>query len=195
MTVRRAKRQVNGTAQKQCRRSRQRYHDCDLTTPGSGPARRGRRGPGNGDDLARSMAVSPSENAVYVTGNSYGGTATGYDYATVAYNATTGAGLWGQALQRPGNGTDVATRSPSARTRAVGHRVQLGGTSGPDCATAAYNTATGGQLWVSTYNGPGNSAGVANSVTVSPSGNTVHDTGSSDGSTTGAGYATIAYNR
>ena len=44
-------------------------------------------GPGNADDLARSVAVSPSGDAVYVTGNSYGGTATGGDYATVAYNS------------------------------------------------------------------------------------------------------------
>ena len=41
-------------------------------------------GPANGDDAGSSVAVSPAGTAVYVTGNSYGRTASG-GYATVAY--------------------------------------------------------------------------------------------------------------
>ena len=50
-------------------------------------------GPANDDDRVTSMAVNPSGGAVYVTGYSKG-VGTHQDYATVAYNAATGAQLW-----------------------------------------------------------------------------------------------------
>jgi hypothetical protein len=42
-------------------------------------------GPGNRDDEAFSLAVSPRGTQMFVTGFSYVGPATGYDSATVAY--------------------------------------------------------------------------------------------------------------
>ena len=45
-------------------------------------------GPANGDDAARSVAVSPSGSAVHVTGSSYPGS------TTLAYSAATGTQLW-----------------------------------------------------------------------------------------------------
>ena len=50
-------------------------------------------GPGNGDDDAFSVAVSPAGDKVFVTGNSKGRGA-GNGYATVAYSAATGRQLW-----------------------------------------------------------------------------------------------------
>src|SRR5438094_4654688 len=44
-------------------------------------------GPGNGDDQAYSVAVSPDGSRVFVTGGSDGGSTTKFDYATVAYEA------------------------------------------------------------------------------------------------------------
>src|SRR6202021_4123013 len=49
-------------------------------------------GPGV-DDRAVSVAVSPNGKAVFVTGFS-SRAASGVDYDTIAYNATTGARLW-----------------------------------------------------------------------------------------------------
>src|SRR5439155_27263963 len=45
-----------------------------------------------GDDSAFSVGVAPDDSTVYVTGPSQGPT-TGYDFATVAYEAATGTGL------------------------------------------------------------------------------------------------------
>ena len=98
-------------------------------------------GLGANTDDARSAAVSPDGKTVYVTGQSWGGQASTWDYATVAYDAASGA-----------------------------------------------------QRWVKRYNGPGNAYDLASSVAASPSSGTVYVTGQSAGTSTGADYATIAYN-
>ena len=150
-------------------------------------------GPGNADDLARSVAVSPSGNAVYVTGNSYGGGATGYDYATVAYSAATGAQLWAKRYDGPGNGADVANSAAASPGAVYVTGLSSVGTSGDDYATVAYSATTGARLWAKRYNGPGNGGGEAAAMAVSPSGGTVYVTGYSSGGTSGDDYATIAY--
>ena len=76
-------------------------------------------GPANLYDAAHSVAVSPGGARVYVTGDSSGRTATGYDYATVADNAATGARLWASPLQRPRQRQAMTPPPwPSARTGA-----------------------------------------------------------------------------
>ena len=74
-------------------------------------------GPDNGEDEASSVAVSPDGKTVFVTGYSYGTTAGEVDYATVAYNAATGAQLWVKRYISPaiqGFATAVAV-SPDGR--------------------------------------------------------------------------------
>jgi hypothetical protein len=157
-------------------------------------------GPGSSDDLARSLAVSPSGGRVFVTGESQGAES-GIDYATVAYNAATGARLWASRYNDPGNGYDSARSmavDPNGRMVFVtglsggagpGHSTRSARQqSGQDYATVAYNATTGAQVWVKRYNGPG--FDIANSVAVSADGRKVFVTGSS----TSVGYATVAYN-
>jgi WD40 repeat protein len=68
---------------------------------------RGYNGLANGDDIAESLAVSPDGTKVVVTGQS--DASNGYaDYATVAYDASTGAKLWVRRYKGPANSEDEA---------------------------------------------------------------------------------------
>jgi WD40 repeat protein len=159
-------------------------------------------GLGNGRDWPASIAVNPGGSRVFVTGVSAGKNSED-EYATVAYSAVTGAQLW--VRRYGGTGGSHGNARSGALSVAVspgGSRVFVTGFTAHgsatitdlDYATIAYNSATGRQLWVSRYNGPGKGYDGANSVAVSPSGRTVFVTGGSDGRSSGLDYATIAYN-
>src|SRR5215831_10481133 len=152
-------------------------------------------GAGNGTDNANSVAVNPANGTVYVTGQSFGTSASGLDYVTVAYDAS-GAQQWVKRYNGPGHNTDdphsVAV-SPDGKTVYVTGQSWGGQAPAWDYATVAYNAATGAQLWAKRYNGPGSAYDLASSVGVSPNSGTVYVTGRSAGTTTGADYATIAY--
>ncbi len=86
------------------------------------------------------MAVSPGGSTVYVTGQS-STPATYWDYATVAYNAATGAQQWVKRYNGPASSDDSAY---SVAVSPTGDRVfvtgrSLGTTTGYDCATVAYS--------------------------------------------------------
>jgi WD40 repeat protein len=152
-------------------------------------------GPGKGEDTPAAVAVSPDGRSVFVTGDARGW-GTGYDYATIAYSAATGRRVWVSRYTGAGQGADTADAvavSPDGDTVFVTGSSQGRGTGQSDYATVAYSAATGRQLWVSRYNGPGNEFDGASSVAVSPSGDRVFVTGTSDGRATGGDYATVAY--
>ena len=153
-------------------------------------------GPGNGDDGASDLAVSPGGSKVYVTGRSTDKTTTANDYATIAYNATTGARLWVKRYHGPGNGWNAASAiAVSGNGKLVYVTGQsMGATSSMDYATIGYRAATGARLWVKRYNGTGNGYDQAAAVAVSPNGTRVYVTGSSPGTSSGEDYATVAYN-
>lgn len=157
-------------------------------------------GPGNGPEAffprgTHSVAVSPDGAAVFVTGASTG-TRSGLDYATIAYNATTGARLWVARYNGPANKEDLATAiavGPGG-SRVFVTGASVGRTSGADVATVAYASTTGAQVWVRRYNGPKNKNEGAISIAMDAGGTRVFVTGTSEGATVGHEDAvTIAY--
>jgi hypothetical protein len=151
-------------------------------------------GPADDADLPESIAVSPDGSRVFVTGESRGTTG-GFDYATVAYDAASGMRLWVKRYNGPGNADDAAT---ALGVSPAGGRVfvtgwSTGSTTGTDYATIAYDETTGTRLWTKRYNGPDNAGDLAVQLSVAPGGASVFVTGTSQGTSSGNDYATIAY--
>jgi len=150
-------------------------------------------GPDNGS-MAAQVAVSPDGKEVFVTGKSMG-QGSNYDYATVAYDAASGTQLWSERYNGPASNYDAAAGlivSPDGQTVFV-TGTSWSATSGEDYVTIAYDAAAGTQLWIKSYNGPGNRNDVADSVAVAPGGDAVYVTGTSQNASLGYDYATVAY--
>ncbi len=110
-------------------------------------------GPIFGAGEANAVTVSPDGSKVVITGATFGSSTDNLDLATVAYDAA-GTMLWSK--RTPGNpGTSIVT-SPDGSNIYVGTGSQGGGGSGAaQFSTVAYSSATGRQLWLGTYPGPG----------------------------------------
>ncbi len=126
-------------------------------------------GPKNGEDSARAM-VMDSKGNIYVTGRSWGGDITQFDYLTIKYSPD-GRRLWTRRYNGPGYGWD------EARALALDVRGNVyvtgsadGGLTGPDYATIKYSSK-GRLLWVSSYNSPGNYIDKAEALAVDSQGN------------------------
>jgi hypothetical protein len=140
-------------------------------------------GPGDRADSATAIRVNPAGDAVFVTGQSGG--LTSPDYATVAYDASTGAQLWSaryDGTNRADEPNDLGL-SPDGRTVVVTgdsygsasptHKVNM------DIATVAYDASSGLQMWVRRYDDPLHGDDYANALAVSPTRNGVFIVGSS----------------
>ena len=99
-------------------------------------------GPAGGGDVANALGIAHDGSAIYVTGQSAG--SSGYvDYATVAYDASTGSELWAKRYDGPTNGNDVAHALGVSPINAIVY-VTGGadiGSGSADFATIAYSTA------------------------------------------------------
>lgn len=71
--------------------------------------------PGNGVDQGLDLALAPDGKSLYMVGQAYSGSASGYDYATVAYDTTNGATKWAGTYSGGVGGYD------EARAAAVSH--------------------------------------------------------------------------
>ena len=161
-------------------------------TPGAQLWAKRYNGPGDQEDYAQAVGVSPDGTKVFVTGYSIGSTSE-RDYATVAYDASTGAKLWAKRYNGPGNYVDTAGAvevSPDGSMAFV-TGASYGIDTRADIATIAYDTATGTALWVKRFDGPRNRSDGASDLGVSPDGSTVFVTGAS--MRTNNNYVTLAY--
>ena len=112
---------------------------------------------GDGDDIARSIALR-SSNDVFVTGSSHTDTS-GWDYLTIKYNQSDGGEAWVSRYNDPSNGDDNAyvvgaSNSGGGRVFVSGRSLNAG--SFNDMVTIRYNVGDGSENWVSSYNGTAN---------------------------------------
>jgi len=147
-------------------------------------------GPSNSNDGSTGITTDALGN-VYVTGESYGGTSTSYDFATIKYNSS-GIQQWEARYNGTGNGNDGAnaiTVDQYSNVYVTGYSVGAG--SSLDYTTIKYNSS-GVQQWIAKYNGSANDIDISKCVTLSSSGQVII-TGYSRGSGTSLDYVTINY--
>ena len=134
-------------------------------------------GPGTGDDQAQALAVSPDGSRVFVTGSSSDPQGT-LRYATIAYDAATGARRWVARYSYQHLRAEAASVAVSPGGTQV---FVTGGSAGPtgpgSAATVSYDAATGALQWVARYRPPDGRGATAASVAVSPDGATVYIAG------------------
>lgn len=151
-----------------------------------------RYGSASHDDGAGDVGLSPDGSTLYVTGTS-AGAGTADDYATVAYDASTGTQLW---EQRYDGGTGRRDRAGSLDLSPDGSKVFVTGWSGSttskvDYATVAYDAASGAQLWVTRYTSAGRHYEFPHDIVASPDGSSVIVTGNTQ--VNKADFLTVAY--
>lgn len=148
-------------------------------------------GPGNGTDVAYSIAVDGSSN-VYVTGASIGTTFDDFDYAAIKYNSD-GQQQWVARYDRFGNGYDAAT---AMTVDGAGNVYVTGRSRDPSTNYEYYLTvkydSSGQEQWVGSYSGPDNGYHIALGIAVDGAGN-VYVTGESRAGNF-SDYATVKYN-
>lgn len=146
-------------------------------------------GQGNGMDVARAIVVDASGN-VYVTGYSYGGATSNYDYATIKYSPL-GESLWAVRYNYANNADSAcAIAIDDAGYVYVTGASWSGSTSQMDYATIKYDSI-GNQKWVARYN-YANGNDYARAITVDDLGN-VYVTGYGESTSTNYDYVTIKY--
>jgi len=154
--------------------------------------------PGHASDDPSALGMSPDGSRVYVTGTTHDGfpPVDRADFATLAYDASTGALVWKARYDGPAGRADKAFAlgvDPGGLAVYVTGSSK-GVTTNEDYATLAYDASTGAQLWENRYDGPADNNDVPTSLAVSPSGDAVYVTGTSVGIDTLHDFATMRIN-
>ncbi len=126
-------------------------------------------GPANSNDVANSVALDPSGNAIIA---GYSMNANNADFYTAKYAAADGALLWEKRTNGPGNSYDSASSvgaDAGGNILVTGQSYNASGYS--DFYTAKYAAANGALLWEKRYSGPVAGNNVANGIAVDAAGN------------------------
>ncbi len=153
--------------------------------------------PIHGADIARSIGVTTDGSIVIVTGRIH--RPSGTDFATIGYDAATGAQVWVRRYDTPRHWVDdPMTLVISPR----GKRVFVTGSttrhlSSTDYLTVAYRTADGARLWARRFDSPRDQRhtdiDTANAIAIDPHGGRVFVTGRMQISGHVDDFATVAY--
>jgi len=149
----------------------------------------GYSGPESYIDLVRDLAVDKEGN-IYLTGYGFAPQSS-YDYVTVKFDPK-GKKAWAAVFDPSLGRTDEANAIVVDKNGFV----YVTGTSrnretGADFCTVKYDPL-GQQLWVQSYNGPGNGGDAPNAMVADASGN-IYVTGRSRGKESGYDYVTLKY--
>jgi PQQ-like domain/Dockerin type I domain len=136
-----------------------------------------------GYDRGIGLVTSSDGSRIYVTGVSTG-SSTGVDFATLAYEASTGKQLWVARYNGPSNGNDtpfgfgvggklIAISKDDSRIFVTGSTADSNGKN--SYVTIAYDATDGTPLWVSLYSTPQDSE--ASSLALSADGKRLYVTG------------------
>jgi len=108
-----------------------------------------------GSDAQYGLAVSPSGDKVYVTGESAGAREYDIDYATVAYDARSGRQLWVSRQDRGGADRAGAIAVDAGHVFVTGDSYTGPGGADYDAYTVALSPSDGQVLWQAILGGPG----------------------------------------
>jgi uncharacterized delta-60 repeat protein len=150
-------------------------------------------GAGNSLDEAHAIAVDPSGN-VYVTGWSYGGAGTGYDYATVKYNST-GVQQWASRYTNVAGGTDEAWDIDVDNAGNVFVTGSSDGAGTNSAATTVSYNSSGVQQYANRFEGAGSSIDAGFAIYVDSLTGTAYVTGYTfQSAAADFDYITLKYN-
>jgi WD40 repeat protein len=148
-------------------------------------------GAGNGPDFPGGMVLSPDGSMVFVTGQSHTGHAND-DFATIAYDASTGAQRWLAVYDSSGGGdsaSDLAVSPDSKIVYVVGRSADVT----EDLAVIAYDAATGRQVWIAMFKPTRRMIEEPQEIVVSPDGTQLFVTGYEVGQFDDTRYNTVAF--
>jgi uncharacterized delta-60 repeat protein len=144
--------------------------------------------------------VLTSTGDVVVTGSCISGILLGNnDYTTIKYNSASGSRSWISSYDGPANNEDKAfgiAVDDEDNIIVSGSSRSGSSASSEDYATVKYDGTSGNDMWVSRYNGPGNSEDKAYSIVVDDEDNIIVSGSSRSSSSAGSeDYATVKYNK